>query len=100
MSGGVLVAGGLRTNERVLDHGTPEQSRGQRMLALDQLRRWIEKIVQVTINLGRPREHELGSLHLIRPFHEEAKCCSETCESESVFHSPLFGFDVVEIWQL
>ncbi len=41
--GGVLVTGGLRAIERILNHRPPEQSRRQRVLALNQLYCWIEQ---------------------------------------------------------
>jgi hypothetical protein len=44
--GGVLVTGGLRAIERVLDHRAPEQGRGQRVLAFDQPRRRIEQVIR------------------------------------------------------
>ena len=95
----MLVAGGLRTIERVLDHRAPEQGRGQRVLALDQPRRRIEQVIQVPVDLGGPREHELGGPGLVRPSREEVERGGEAPEAEGVLHGPLLGLDVVEVRQ-
>ena len=71
VSGSMFVAGGFRAIECVLDHGPPEQGRGQRVLSLDQLRRRIQQEVEISVDLRGTRQHQLGGAGLVRPPSEK-----------------------------
>ena len=66
--GGMLVAGRFRTIERVVDHGAPQQGRGQRVPALDLPRHRIQQIVGVAVDLGSTLKHKLSGVGRIRPW--------------------------------
>ena len=56
----MFVAGGFRAIECVLDHGPPEQGRGQRVLSFDQLCRRIQQVVEISVDLRGTGQHQLG----------------------------------------
>jgi hypothetical protein len=71
MPGGVPVALGLGTIERVLDHGPPQQYRRERMGPLQPSCHRIEQIVEVAVDLVMAVEDEMGGLSVCWPRMEE-----------------------------
>ena len=98
--GGMLVAGRFRTLERVVDHGPPQQGRGQRVPALDLARHRIQQIVGVAVDLGSALEHELSGVGRVGPLMEEVQRRREAPEAEGVLHGPVLGLDVLKVRQL
>jgi hypothetical protein len=96
----MFVAGGFRAIECVLDHGPPEQGRGQRVLSFDQLRRRIQQVVEISVDLRGTGQDQLGGAGLVRPTSEKIERCPETPEAKGMSHGPFLGFNVFEIRQL
>src|SRR5689334_5601593 len=86
MSGSMFVAGGFRAIECVLNHGPPQQGCGQRMLSFDQLRRRIQQVVEITVDLRGTRQHQSGGAGLVRPTSEKVERRRETPELKGMSH--------------
>ena len=96
----MFVAGGFRAIECVLNHGPPQQGCGQRMLSFDQLRRRIQQVVEITVDLRGTGQHQSGGAGLVRPTSEKVERRRETPELKGMSHGPFLGFNVFEIREL
>jgi hypothetical protein len=63
-----------------LDHGPPEQGRGQRVLSFDQLRRRIQQVVEISVDLRGTGQYQPGGAGLVGPTSEKVERRRETPE--------------------
>jgi hypothetical protein len=66
----------------------------------DQLRRRIQQVVAIAVDLRDTGQHQLCGTGLIRPTSEKVERCRETPEAKGMSHGPFLGLDVFEIRQL
>jgi hypothetical protein len=66
----------------------------------DQLRRRLQQVVEIAVNLRGTRQHEPGGAGLVRPTSEKVERHWETPEAKDMPHGPFLGLDVFEIRQL
>ena len=97
--GGVAVALGLGAVERVLDQGSTQQRRRERLRALQLPCCRVEQVIEVAVDLGVAVEHETGRLPELGPCLEEVERDREAPEAERVRHCPLLGDHVLEVGQ-
>src|SRR4249920_3634889 len=94
---GMAVALGFDAVQGVLDHGSPEESGDEWMLAFEGLGSRIEKEIDVAVALGAALEHEPGSVSQLLPVDEKRESGAEMRERESVIEGLLFGQHILEI---
>ena len=94
---GVAVAARSRGAEREVDQRPPDQGGGERMLRLQRLRGRDEDVIEIAVQLPRPRHRQIGRAVERRPVDKEPERLVETRRGMDEVQRPLFRLDVLEV---